>query len=96
MFALPPSLTLGSINWMPLRSQRSSGGSPVSRLQDIGATRKLWATALSSYELTTVPAIACTARPIRRIVVLLLIGGNKSTQTRDIARAKEIAKTWQA
>jgi putative addiction module killer protein len=42
------------------------------------------------------PGYRVYCKKIGRVVVLLLIGGNKSTQTHDIQRAKEIAKQWQA
>ncbi|MHB8146922.1 MAG: type II toxin-antitoxin system RelE/ParE family toxin [Vulcanimicrobiaceae bacterium] len=42
------------------------------------------------------PGYRVYCKKIGRVVVLLLIGGAKSTQKRDIQRAKEIAKAWQA
>jgi putative addiction module killer protein len=42
------------------------------------------------------PGYRVYCKKIGRLVVLLLIGGDKSTQKHDIQRAKEIAKIWQA
>ena len=42
------------------------------------------------------PGYRIYCKKIGRVVVLLLSGGDKSTQHRDITRAKDIAKQWQA
>jgi putative addiction module killer protein len=65
-----------------LGEQKSSGGSPAGN-------------GITELRVDYGPGYRIYCKKIGRLVVLLLIGGDKSTQKHDIQRAKEIAKTWQ-
>ena len=49
---------------------------------------------VSELRIPMVPATASTTSPDGSVIVVLLCGGDKATQARDIDQAKAIAEQW--
>ena len=87
--------------WLAGLEDQTSKGNIVARMTRLQASGN-WGDSepvgngITELRIHCGPGYRLYCKRFGRGIVLLLLGGDKKSQTRDIKRAKEIAKRWQA